>query len=182
MKVKMIVAVSANGCIGKDGDLVLTHKDDFNHFKNKTKGHNILMGRKTWDSLPKKPLPDRGNFYITTSKMGIFKFDIIQPVDGTKIGHDFIPFDISSGDTIADVVDIFKRLYPKQDLWVIGGGSIYKQFIDSGLVDEIQITRWRTEIDGDTFFPELDPEKWERKYIMSNVGTEFAFETWLPIR
>lgn len=179
MKVKMIVAVSANGCIGKDGDLVLTHKDDFNHFKNKTKGHNILMGRKTWDSLPKKPLPDRGNFYITKSRIDVYQTDLVEVCE---FNGSYIKGDVTSGDNIKEIVNFFERLHKDKDLWVIGGGSIYKQFIDSGLVDEIQITRWRTEIDGDTFFPELDPEKWERKYIMSNVGTEFAFETWLPIR
>ena len=176
LRVKMIVAVSANNCIGKDGDLVLTNKEDFQRFKHFTKAHNVIMGRKTFDSLPKKPLPERGNFYITNSLDLHYDIDLIEYIDDKYPG-----FCVTSGNSLEELIDYFNRFQKDKELWVIGGGSIYKQFLDiDGLVDEIQITRWKESVDGDTFFPNLDKNVWVRKYITYPQHTcDFVFETWL---
>lgn len=133
MEISLIVATDLNGGIGKDGGMPwgMSLKKDLKFFSGKTSGCNIIMGRKTMESLPKGFLPNRNNIVISNG----------------NIENDNIILANSIDDAI-DKCDKDKRTY------VIGGSSIYNQFID--IADKIFITKIHAEFACDTFFPELD--------------------------
>ena len=125
---KAIAAVSRNRVIGKDGDLPWRLPEDLKWFKKITTGHSVLMGRKTWESLG-RPLPNRRNLVLSRS---------MKPSDGMEV--------IRSIDALDD-------LALKSDLFVIGGGEIYRQLLTD--CSELYLTTVLREIpDGDVFFPE----------------------------
>ena len=143
MKMAMIVAMDEEGCIGKQGDLPWRLKSDMIRFKNLTEsdGFNaVIMGRKTWDSLPDsfQPLPERVNIVMSRD-----------------IGwsHDEAEVALYHGRAIeiayAEACD---------ECWVIGGAQIYEMFIDR--VDEIHVTTVHTSGSGDVKFPEWDRSGW----------------------
>lgn len=136
MLVSLVYARSRNGVIGRDGDLPWTIPSDLKRFKETTLGKPIVMGRKTWDSLPRKPLPGRMNIVMTRR-------------------GDFVP----EGVTVARNVDAALALAGDvAEVCVIGGGEIYRQFFDrAGRVYETEID---LEVEGDTFAPKLDPDVW----------------------
>ncbi len=138
-KIQVIAAVSENNVIGRDGDLPWHLPEDLKRFKKLTTGHPVLMGRKTWESIPEKfrPLPGRTNILVTRQK----EYDA---PDGVKIYSD---------------VNEALNAHSDEDLFVIGGGEIYRQTIDRA--DVIYLTRVHREIEGDSFFPEIDPSVWE---------------------
>lgn len=143
--IKIIVAKSINEVIGNANDLVLTHPEDFKRFKRLTTGHTVLMGRKTWESLPIKPLPNREN--IVVSRNG----------DKVKAQSYYDNETHLIGDMFDDLkslllhLDEFKR-DENHHIFIIGGGEIYKQTIL--LADELLITNWMIPAKGDVFFPE----------------------------
>lgn len=133
----IIAAASENNALGKDNDLVWHLPDDFKRFKALTTGHYIIMGRKTFESFP-KPLPNRTHIIITRQK----NYNVPEGcvvVSSLKKAIDVCPTD--------------------EENFIIGGGQIYKQSIDDA--DKIELTRVHTCIDADTFFPEIDAEKWK---------------------
>jgi dihydrofolate reductase len=130
------------------------------YFKEVTWGHHVLMGRKTWDSIPPKfsPLPGRTNV-IVTRKQGFV-------CEGCKVVDS-----IEQGIAIAQQAG-------EQELMVIGGGEIYKQALP--LANKIYLTKvHHTFSDADTFFPELDPAQWNvlnTEWNMADEKNEFDFE------
>lgn len=125
---KAIAAASLNRVIGKDGDLPWRLPEDLKWFKKITSGHAILMGRKTWDSLG-RALPNRRNLVLSRS---------LQPVEGMEV--------IRSLNELDD-------LEIEGDLFVIGGGELYKQLLPQ--CSELYLTTVMRELaDGDVFFPE----------------------------
>ena len=137
-----IVAVSNNFIIGKDNKLLWHLPDDFKRFKELTSDCNVIMGRKTFESLP-KPLPNRKNIIITRN------IDYIVP-DGCIV--------VSSLEDALEVESI------SEDTYIIGGGEIYKQSMD--IIDKLEITLVNKHIDGDTYFGDIDLDKWK---LVSNV-------------
>lgn len=132
----LIAAAAQNNALGKNNDLLWHLPDDFKRFKALTTGHHIIMGRKTFESFP-KPLPNRTHIIITRQK-------------------NYHP----EGCLIADNLEKALDMVPKnQDVFIIGGGEIYKQSID--LADKIELTRVHENFDADTFFPEIDATKWQ---------------------
>ena len=142
MKVNLIVAASENNVIGIKNDLPWSLPDDMKYFKEKTLGHFIIMGRKNYISIPEKfrPLPNRENAILTTKE----KF--VAP--GCLIFN-------SLESALEDA-----KLKNKKEVFIIGGGEIYKYALEKKLVDIIFLTRIHTEIAGDTFFPKIDLKKW----------------------
>lgn len=134
----MIVAAAENNAIGKDNKLLWHLPDDLKHFKNTTKGHHIIMGRKTFESNG-RPLPKRTNIIITKNK------DFTA--DGCLIVH-----------SMDEALEIAKN---DNEPFIIGGETIYRQAMP--LAERIYLTRVHTEIEGDTFFPEIDENEWEEK-------------------
>ncbi len=136
--ITIIAAASENNILGKDNDLIWNLPKDFKRFKELTSNHFILMGRKTFESFP-KPLPNRTHVIITRDK---------------SYG-DNLPENCYAFETIESALEFSKE---QEDIYIIGGGEIYKQTMD--ISDKIELTRVHTEIEGDTFFPEID-DKWE---------------------
>ncbi len=137
--IALIAAISENNCIGKSGTLPWYIPEDLKRFKTITTGHTVLMGRKTWESIPEKfrPLPNRKNIVITRNT------DYPVPA-GVILYH--------------SVDEVLKQ--EKGDIMVIGGAEIYTQSIE--LADTLYITHIRTFIeDGTAFFPTIDPTIWK---------------------
>ncbi len=135
MTVSMIVAASENNVIGKNNELVWHMPADFRYFKEKTKGHIIIMGRKTFESLG-KPLKYRTNVIVSRKEN-------YKP-DGTLVFN--------------DIDDAIKWAATKSDdeIFIIGGASIYKQSLS--MTDRIYLTRIHGVFEGDTYFPEPGDE------------------------
>lgn len=140
--VKHIVATDINGCIGKAGQMPWHVPADLKRFKELTKGGAVIMGRKTFESLGSRPLPDRQNIVVTQNEGFIF--------DNHKDGLWFCrslkaAMYLSTGN--AKVVGL-------DTIWIIGGGEIYDQTMP--YVDVVEHTVINTEVmDGDTFYPDI---------------------------
>ncbi|NOY49087.1 MAG: dihydrofolate reductase [Chlorobi bacterium] len=138
----MIVAIASNYAIGKDNDLLWHIPNDLKRFKKLTENHFIVMGKRTYYSLPKRPLPNRTSLIIT---------DIADE----KIDNCLMAYSID---------DAISKMDGEKENFVIGGGSIYKQFMP--LANKLYITRVHKEFDADTFFPEISLDDWELVYSM----------------
>ena len=132
-----IVSVDEKYGIGKDGKLLVSHSEDMNFFKTMTTGNIVVMGRKTWDSLPKKPLPNRTNIIITS-----------HPEKSDNIETTFT--------TMEDFLDNLEYINTgEKDIYIIGGASIYKQLLP--YCERIYMTLIPEENNNaDTFFPVID--------------------------
>ena len=135
----IIAAVAENNVIGKDGDIPWHIPEDLQHFKEKTTEHTVVMGRKTFQSLPNsfKPLPDRQNIVLTRSDF--------QPENGSV--------------NIANSLDKAWQKAENQKIFIIGGAGIYRQTIEKA--DKMVITEVHEEYEGDTYFPEWNQENWK---------------------
>lgn len=136
----LMVAMSENRVIGKDGDLPWHLPKDFNRFKQKTTGHHIIMGRKTFESLGSEPLPNRPNIVISSQSQ-------LKVPEGVRLVHD-----------LKSALEIVKNSEDPEP-FVIGGGKVYEQAFP--YADRIYLTIVHTQINGDTFFPEFDESEWE---------------------
>lgn len=137
-----IVCVDMHYGIGSCGQLLESYPEDMAFFKEKTTGNIVVMGRKTWDSLPKKPLSNRFNIVITSSP-------IVDPEPTAFLKlEEFIKW-------------LPKLKEGKQDIYIIGGASIYKQLLP--YCDKIYMTLIpKVYENADTFFPQLEPDEWEK--------------------
>jgi dihydrofolate reductase len=138
--------MSSNKIIGREGRIPWNCKDEMKFFKEKTMGKPIIMGRRTWDSLPKKPLPGRFNIVVTRNP------DLIGMRDETnEDGPIFV-------DNIGIAVDIISEMSP--ECFIIGGEQIYKDALDAGIVDRMYLNIMNFSIVGDASFPYYDPDDW----------------------
>ena len=163
MVVSLIVAVSENKVIGKDNDLVWHLPTDMKFFKDTTKGHFVIMGRRNYESIPHKyrPLPNRTNVIVTR------KDD--YKAEGCLVVN-----------SVEEAIELAKKAGDKEP-FVIGGGQIYKHAIENNLVDRIYLTRVHSEIDGDTYFNDLD-DSWKLVHTDLHPSDEkhpfaFTFQT-----
>ena len=138
----IIVAKASNDVIGGDNKLLWHISDDLKRFKEITSGHTIIMGRKTFESLP-KVLPNRHHIVITRDK----NFMVDSP--SVEIAND-----------INSVIDRFKN--SAEEAFVIGGGEIYKALLPN--TKKIYLTRIYKDFYGDTKFPEISLDKWSIEY------------------
>lgn len=135
MRISMIVAVAANGTIGREGELPWHLPEDLRHFKRITLGKPVVMGRKTWESIG-RPLPGRHNVIVTRQK------------DFAAHGASVVGSPGAALELLAD----------EQEVMIIGGGGIYREFL--GRADRLYLTEVGVEIDGDAHFPPVDPGEW----------------------
>ena len=136
-KIAFVVAVSRNGVIGRAGGLPWHISADLRHFKAITMGKPVIMGRKTWESLTKKPLPGRPNIVITRQKN--------YRAEGATV--------------VADISSALAAAGAVEEVCVIGGGEIFDIFLPQ--TDRIYLTEVDLEVDGDTLFPPIDPTQWK---------------------
>ena len=151
--VTLIAAASENNIIGKDNKLIWRLSDDLKHFKELTKGHFVIMGRKTFESMP-KALPNRTNVIITR------KTD----------------YKAENAIVVNSLEKALKVAENDNQPFIIGGGEIYKLSME--IADRIELTRVHTSIEGDTSFPEIDLEKWQEvknEKRLKNEKNEYDF-------
>ena len=155
----IIAAASTNNVIGFDNKLIWNIPKDLKRFKELTQGHSVIMGRKTFESLP-SPLPNRRNIVVTRNK-------------------DYSPEGIEVFSSIEDAIDACREdLQP----FIIGGGEIYSQTIN--LVDKIELTRVYKDYQGDAFFPDIPLDNFELanelvNYLDDDNGTKYSFLTYI---
>lgn len=148
--ISIIVAIAENYAIGKNNDLLCYIPGDLKRFKSITLGHPVIMGKKTWLSLPKKPLSGRTNIVITDLREEVFQ-------------------DCTTVYSLAEALD---QVHQEEESFIIGGASIYKQFLP--LADRLYITWIHKDFEGDVFFPEIDFSEWE---LLSQEDFPFTEQT-----
>lgn len=140
MSISMIAAVGAGLELGKNNDLIWHFKEDMKFFKETTTGHTVIMGRKTFESLP-KALPNRRNIVITTNDSYIAQ----------------------GAETVKSIEDAIK-LVGDEEAFIIGGGTIYKAFLP--YADKLYLTEIEENCkDADTYFPVFNKSDYKREVI-----------------
>jgi dihydrofolate reductase len=134
--ISIIAAVSDDGGLGKDNELLWHIPEDLKRFKSLTMGKCVIMGKRTWESLPKRPLPGRKNIVLT---------DIPEEC-----------FDCSL--TAYSIEDALGKCVSSEEIFIIGGGSVYSQFMP--LADRLYITHVHRKTRADVYFPKIDLKKW----------------------
>lgn len=161
--VAIIVAVDNNWGIGFEGKLLANIPEDKKYFRKITENSIVLMGRRTWDSLPIKPLPNRINYIISRSKNS-----------ANKTSHII---------TLEDAINIIKSVTKKEKIFIIGGGEIYRALLP--YCDIAYVTKIHGNYKADTFFPNLDnlEDEWKvdkiveadaEKYPVLNIPYRFV--------
>lgn len=148
MSLSIIVACAQNMAIGKNNDLLWHISDDLKRFKSLTSGHAVLMGRNTFDSLPKKPLPKRRNIVITHNPD--FSYQIPDTATGTL-------------EVVHSIQEALLQTQGEEEVFVIGGAAIYQQLLP--LADKLYITWVYQDFQADVYFPEIDLNQFERVKI-----------------
>lgn len=158
--ISIIVAIAENYAIGKKGDLLCHMPADLKHFKEITSGHTVLMGERTFLSLPRHPLPNRRNIVLTDVKGKTFE----------------------GAETVYSIDEMVNCINGDEEAFVIGGGMVYCQMMERA--DKLYITHiHHSWSDADTFFPEIDPAIWkqlsaERHEADDKNPYEYTFATY----
>ena len=164
--ISAIVAVDNNWGIGYNGDLLEYIPEDLKHFKELTTGHIVVMGSKTWNSLPKKPLPNRLNIIITHNPQHFLNFSDSESYMSLSL---------------QEAINLMKDPFNHKEKFIIGGGQIYKELLP--FCDRVYVTKiYKDHENVDTYFPNLD-ESPEWKVNMctdtqTSVNTPYAFLTY----
>jgi len=135
--ISIIVAVSEDWGIGKDNELLWHISEDLKRFKRLTLGNIVIMGKRTWESLPRRPLPGRKNIVLTDNP------------DET----------LEDAITAYSLRDSLNKCEKDKEIFIIGGGSIYRQFMT--IADRLFITHVHRKAPADIYFPEIDLGIWE---------------------
>ena len=144
-----IVSVTSDWGIGRDGQLLVRNRADMKRFKELTMGGSVIMGRKTFESLPGGPLTGRNNIVLTRSR-------------------GFAPEGVEVARSIDEALELADRHGVRA--WLIGGASLYGQFID--LCDEAYVTYHDIVLEADAFFPDLDKDE---RWVCADVSeTDFT--------
>ncbi|MBN1413468.1 MAG: dihydrofolate reductase [Bacteroidales bacterium] len=153
-KISIIVAVAENNAIGKDNKLLWHISADMRLFKHITTSHTVIMGKNTFLSLPKRPLVNRRNIVISDN-----------------------PDDRYAGCEMAYSIDeAIQKCDNKKENFVIGGASIYRQFLP--FAQKLYVTKIHKSFDADTYFPELSSHEWEiteRKDVTDDPQNDFSY-------
>lgn len=153
MILSIIVAASENQVIGKDNGLIWRLSADMKHFKQKTTGHTVIMGRKTFESIG-KALPNRRNIVISTNMT-------VAP-EGCEL--------------VSNLELALERVKDEDEVFVIGGGMLYRKMWETA--DRLYLTRVHVNLDGDTFIPEIDPAVWkevDRQEFSADEKNEYNY-------
>ena len=137
--ISIIVAIAENYAIGKKGDLLCHLPEDLKHFKTITSGKTVMMGERTFFSLPKHPLPNRRNIVLTDVPGKTFE----------------------GAEAVYSLDEMVQAVQGEEEAFVIGGGMVYRQMMERA--DKLYITHiHHSWPDADTFFPEIDPAIWKQ--------------------
>jgi dihydrofolate reductase len=160
VKLSLVAAVARGGVIGRGGTLPWQLPEDMARFRELTMGHPVVMGRRTWDSLPVRfrPLPGRRNIVVTRNET--------WAADGAE--------------RAGSLDDALELLGDAPQAFVIGGAEVFAKALP--LADELVLTEIDLEVEGDTFFPSWDRHAFEetsRENQVSSDGTPFSFVTYV---
>ncbi len=167
MIISLIVAAAENGVIGNDNKLPWHLPDDLKRFKELTKHHVIIMGRKTFESIG-RPLPDRRNI-VLSSKM--------QPMEGVEVCSDI--------DALLSTLET--ELPEDEEVFIIGGSDLFLQWLEDRftpiVAGRVYLTRVHADIEGDAVFPDLDSDQWQVTSTEEHLSDEkhalgFTFYTY----
>lgn len=147
-KITLIAALSDNNCIGENNRIPWHVPEDFEFFKSYTMGKPVVMGRKTWESLPRKPLPGRANYVISRQD--------VQTFSGAILCH--------------SVEEALRQLAGCPEIIIMGGAQIYTQAMP--LATDLRLTRIHVDVAGDTFFPAIDTDIWQQTESSSHVSSK----------
>ncbi|WP_410988662.1 dihydrofolate reductase [Bacillus cereus] len=148
--ITMIACVDKNMGIGKGDGLLVHLPKDLEHFKKTTLGQLCVFGKTTYETLPKKPLPDRHSIVLTRERDAFYE-----------------------GCSVASNIEVILRVAKASNIFICGGGHVYKQFMP--YADELIISHMKESFDADTFFPEIDKSIWE-DYDSENVLDKVDFK------
>lgn len=154
----IIVAMADNRAIGKDNDLLWHLSDDLKRFKKLTTGHPVVMGRKTWESLPKRPLPGRRNIVFTQNP----------------------DYEVSGAEVVHSVNGLFDALKGCDDeVFVMGGASIYEMLLP--FTNRLYVTHVYRDFDADVYFPTIDMSEFTlvslgEPMFDEESGLDYAYE------
>ncbi len=160
-QISIFVAIAENYAIGKNNDLLWHISEDLKRFKRLTKDHFVVMGKRTYFSLPTRPLPYRTNLVITD-------------VPGEQIDNCLMAYSIE---------DAIEKMDAEKENFVIGGGSVYRQFMP--FAQKLYITRVHKDFEADTFFPEISPDEWkltESQLIDDDLQNDFTYSFEIYLR
>jgi dihydrofolate reductase len=157
--IQIIAAIGLNNELGKDNDLLWHIPEDLKQFKKITSGHTVIMGRKTFNSINNKPLPNRRNIVITS--------DATLNFPGIEVAH--------------SVEEAIEHIKPKEKVFILGGATIYRQFLP--VTVKIYLTRVYKAYEADTFFPEVNWSDWqevEKREVKNDekAGVDYTFFTY----
>lgn len=162
--VGIVVAIDKQNAIGRHGDLLCHLPNDLKHFKDITSGHTVVMGRRTYESLPKGALPNRTNIVVTSDKVENYPNCVV----------------------VRSLQEAFKEAPDDKEIFIIGGGQLYRSSLK--LVNKLYLTRIHHAFeDADTFFPKIDFSKWELVEKEEHNADEkhkydYTFETYEKIQ
>ena len=154
----IIVAIAQNGAIGKDNDLLWHLSGDLKRFKQLTTGHPVVMGRKTWESLPKRPLPKRQNIVMTQNP----------------------DFSAEGATVVHSINDLFKALKGcDEEVFIMGGAAIYTALLP--FTHRLYITRVYRDYEADVYFPTIDMSEFTLVKLSEPMhdeesGLDYAYE------
>jgi dihydrofolate reductase len=152
--ISIIVAVSEDWGIGMNNELLWHISEDLKRFKRLTTGKTVIMGKKTWESLPKRPLPGRRNIVLTDNPTETFEDAV----------------------TVYSIKDAISKCEESEEVFIIGGGSIYRQFMP--VADRLYITHVHKKTPADVYFPEIDLKLWkvtEREEYPESEGNSIPY-------
>ena len=160
-EIVLVAAVAANGVIGRGNELVFRHPADAKHFRDTTMGAPVIMGRKTWESLPPKfrPLPGRRNLVVTRQA----------------------GYAAEGAETAASLDAALALAGPVPTVYIIGGGELYAQALPRA--QRLEITEVLAAMPGDVHFPAIDAARWtevrrKRPELAEPASPDFAFVTY----
>jgi dihydrofolate reductase len=138
-RVSLIAAMGEDRTIGKDGDLPWRLPDEFAHFKRTTRGHVVITGRRNYESMD-GPLPQRHNLVLTRQE----------------------DYEAEGAEVVGGLDEALRRArqIETEEIFIIGGGEIYRQALERDLADRLYLTTVHGRFGGDTLFPAIDPAKW----------------------
>jgi dihydrofolate reductase len=135
--ISIIVAIAENMAIGKNNDLLWHIPADLKRFKQITSGHPVIMGKRTWESLPRRPLPNRRNIVITDNPG--------EQIEGCEMAY--------------SIEEAIALCNPEEENFIIGGASVYRQFLPHAY--RLYLTFVHKSFEADVFFPEIDFSQWK---------------------
>ena len=160
MKISMIVCVGENGEIGKDGKLVFFPNGDMKRFKKLTTENIVVMGRKTWESIPEKfrPLPERINIVMSRNKINL--------PEGVLLAHSIV-------EVLKKIKWILSNVDSEMEVFCMGGEEIYRLFMP--YATKLYMTEVKMDAKADAFFPEFNKKEWKETFREDHFGDEYNY-------